>query len=70
MQTQPMFDDVSSKIEYAARVQMDLDDDWRVESMATGIQAGVEDRIDELEDSDLSDGERWRDLSIDDLPMA
>ena len=70
MQTQPMFDDTSSKIEHAARTQMGLNDDWQLETQTTALHTGVEEKIDELLDSDLSDGERWRELVPGELPLA
>jgi hypothetical protein len=71
MATQPMFDDLSSKYEYLAREQLELGDDWYLESMSSAIQVGIVEQIERLDaDDDLDDGSRWRELEVNDAPLA
>lgn len=71
MPTQPLFDDPWSTYEYAARTQLNLTDDWRLESMASSVHAGLEREIERLElDSTLDDRQRWQALTVDSVPHA
>jgi len=71
MATQPLFDDLWSEFEYAARVQLDLTDEWKVKASATRFPAGIESMIDALEaDRTLTDEDRWNALTTFDSPMV
>ena len=71
MATQQRFDDLNTKYEHLAREQLGLGEDWKLESVATAIQVGLEEQIDRLEaDNEFSDGERWRELDVNGAPLA
>lgn len=71
METEHKVEDLHTKYETLARQQMQLDDDWQLESMASAIRADLEEQIDQIDsDGELSDGERWRELDVNASPMA
>ncbi len=66
-----MFDDPMSRLEFAARNQLDLNDDWRLESSAAAVHVGLEEQIQRLEaDNELDDDQRWQELSVDKTTLA
>lgn len=71
MATQPMFDDPFSRFEYAARTQMDLNDDWRVESSVSAVRAGLEQELERLDaNQDLDADEKWACINLENAPLA
>lgn len=71
MATEEMFDDPNAKLEYQARVQLGLGDSWKLDTMASAIQVGVEEQIERLEsDNELTDEERWQELDMNGTPLA
>lgn len=64
-------DDPVGNYERLAREQLELDDDWKLESVASAIPVGVDEQIDQLDsDMELDDGERWRELDVSGAPLA
>lgn len=69
--TAPLFDDPWSRDEYLARVQMGLDDSWRLVSLSRSIPVGLDSRIEKLEaDDELDDVQRWQSIDVGGLPVA
>ena len=72
MPTKPMFDDDPlAEMEYKARVQLGVTDEWRLESSAAAVHVGLEEQIERLDqDQGLFDEERWAAINIDAAPLA
>lgn len=64
-------DEALNRIQAFAREQMELGDEWTLNSMAAALTIGLEEVIDRLDaDTDLDDGARWRELQECDTSLA
>ena len=71
MSGKPEIDNLNDALETRARQQMNLDDTWRLESMASAINVGLEECIDELANNfELDDDQRWTELAERDEILA
>jgi len=71
MTTEKSGKEIQDYYERLAREQLNLDDQWRLKTIATALPIGFEDQIDRLdEDAELCDGERWQELAAYSAPLA
>jgi hypothetical protein len=64
-------DDPLAQMEYQARVQLGVTDEWRLESSAAAVHVGLEEQIERLDqEQGLYDEDRWAALSLDAAPLA
>ena len=71
MTTERTGKDIQDEYERLAREQLNLDEQWRLGTIATALPIGLEGQIDRLDaDNELCDGERWQELTTHSAPLA
>lgn len=63
--------EIQDEYEQLAREQLNLDENWRLSSIAAALPIGLEDQVDRLSaDHELCDDERWQELMAHSAPLA